>query len=99
MPKDSATLFDRPLAPEQRDEMLDALARKVVDRRLETPAILFLEMHRPLTFLASQSLIVGMPFLAPLFGPDKVEAYSALLQDRANVDRLIDRIQALAEER
>ncbi|HEY3283938.1 MAG TPA: hypothetical protein VGN26_16850 [Armatimonadota bacterium] len=90
---------DTPLTDEERDAMLETLAAKVVARRLETPAILFLEMHRPLNFLASQSLIVGMPFLAPLFGPDQVEAYSALLQDSANVDRLIDRIQCLVDER
>lgn len=92
-------MLDTPLPEEERDRLLDIVARKVVERRLETPAILFLEMHRPMSFIASQGMVVAMPFLAPLFGPENVERVSKLLEDRENVDRLVDRIQRLAEER
>lgn len=82
------------LAEEDRDRLLDAAAAAVVERRLEVPAVLFLEMNRPLSFVASQALIVFAPLLGPLFGPERLERLTALLEDRENVDRLLDRIEA-----
>jgi len=75
------------------------LARKIVSRRLETPAILFLEMHKPLAFLASQSVLVASPVLVPIFGREGVERYSQLLSTQENVELLIRRIEDLSEER
>jgi len=87
------------LSPEERDRMIEELAHKIVDRRLETPAILFLEMHKPVTFLASQSVLVASPFLVPLFGRDGVRRYSQLFSAQENVELLIRRIEELADER
>ena len=87
------------LSPEERDRLIDDLARRVVDRRLEMPAVLFLEMHKPVTFLASQSLLMAGPLLAPLFGIEGMRRYSQLLATRENVELLIRRIENLAEER
>lgn len=92
-------LDDEELSPEERDKLIDELARKVVDRRLETPAILFLEMHKPVTFLASQTMLVASPFLVPLFGLEGVQKYSRLFSTRENVELLIQRIENLADER
>jgi len=90
---------DEELSTEERDKLIDELARKIVKRRLETPAILFLEMHKPITFLASQSLLAASPFLVPLFGRDGVRRYSRLFSTQENVELLIRRIEDLAEER
>ena len=90
---------DDELRPEDRDRLIDELARKVVDRRLEMPAILFLEMHKPVTFVASQSILVVSPLLAPLFGRESIEGYSHLFSTQENVELLIRRIEDLAEER
>ena len=78
---------------------IDLLARQIVDRRLETPALFFFEMHRPLTFLAGQSVLVATPFLAPFLGVERIEDVSRLLSDRHYLDRLLDRIEELAVER
>ena len=40
-----------------------------------------------------------MPFLAPFFGQQKVARYSRFLQTRENVEKLIQRIEDLSEER
>ena len=87
------------LSSEERDRLIDELARKIVSRGLETPAILFLEMHKPVSFLASQSLLVASPFLAPIFGIEGVEKYSRLFGSQENVELLIRRIENLAEEK
>ena len=87
------------LSPEDRDKLIDELARKIVERGLETPAILFLEMHKPVAFLAGQSLLVASPFLAPIFGMEGVQRYSSLLSSQENVEFLIRRIEDLAEEK
>lgn len=90
---------DSPLLPDSPEALIDAVARKVVQRRLEVPAVFFLEMNKPLSFIMGQSLLVAMPFLAPLLGIQRVEQLSQLLQERENVDRLIERIEELSEER
>jgi|YelNatPaOPRAMG01_1025707.scaffolds.fasta_scaffold66240_3 hypothetical protein len=78
--------------------LIEIVARKVVERRLEVPAVFFLEMNKPLSFIVGQSLLVAMPFLAPLLGLQRVEQLSILLQDRENVDRLIQRIEELSSQ-
>lgn len=87
------------LSSEERDQLIENLARKIVDRKLETPAILFLEMHKPVAFLGSQALLVASPILAPLFGMEGPEKYSRLFSSIDNVEKLIQRIEDLSEER
>jgi hypothetical protein len=91
--------FSTPLTDEEVNSKLDAAAKEVIGRRMESAAIMFLEMHKPLSYLASQSIIVGMPFLGPLFGHQKLADLSKLLADSANVEKLIIRIEELAAAR
>lgn len=91
--------FEQELPPEEVDKVIDEIARDVVRRRLETPVILFLETHKPLSFVASQALVVGSPVLGALFGIDRVARYSGLLRSRENVERLIRRIEELVAEK
>jgi len=93
------TDFTTPLSQEEIDARLDTIARQIVGRRLETPAAMFLEMHKPLSYLASQGLIVAMPIVGPFVGHQNVADYSKILSNSANIERLIQRIEELAEER
>lgn len=88
-----------PLTDERRGEVIDAIARKIVGRRLETPAVLFLDMHKPLSFIASQAMLVGLPFLGMFFGAQPVADISKLLKDRENVEALIERIEEMSAEK
>ncbi|MCS6950712.1 MAG: hypothetical protein RMM06_05305 [Armatimonadota bacterium] len=90
---------DDELSDEERDAILERIARGIVQRGMAAPAVLFLEMNKPLSFLASQSLIVLTPFLAPFVGIDNVYRYSRLLEKRENVERLIERIEQLEHEK
>lgn len=87
------------LSPDDRDKLIDELARKIVGRGMETPAIMFLEMNKPLAFIASQSMLLASPFLAPIFGMEGVQKYSRLFSSPDNIELLIQRIEDRAEEK
>lgn len=95
-------MFDElgePLSEEETQKFVTDVATAIVKRRLETPAVLFLEMHKPLSYIAGQGLIVAMPFLGPILGQDRIARFSRFLQGRDNLERLIQRIEDMAEER
>ncbi len=88
-----------PLTDAERDSLVDSIARAIVDRRLETPAVFFLEAHKPLSFVASQTMAVAVPLLGPLLGAQRMADLSKLLKDRENVELLLARIEDMASER
>jgi len=82
-----------------RERVIERVARIVVERRLETPAMMFLESNRPLTFLAGQGMLAALPVVGAFIPPAEVEALSRVLDSEESLDRLIERIEALAQER
>lgn len=91
--------WDVEIPNDERDRWIDKLATGVVARAMETPTILFLEMHKPLSFIASQGVVVMSPFLAPLVGFENVRLAVKLMERRENVELLIQRIEDLSQER
>jgi hypothetical protein len=89
--------WDDDISDVRRDELIEKLAGKVVLHGMSTPAVLFLEMHKPFAFLASQTVILASGFLAPFVGIQNVQEYSKLIENRENIERLIARIETLAE--
>ncbi len=87
------------LTPEERDQIADQLAHRVVERRLETVGALFLEMHTPIAFLGGQALLVGAPIFGTLFGYENLQRLALFFQSAENVDCLLARIEALSRER
>lgn len=79
--------------------MLDQAAEWVVRKGLEAPVLMFLEMHRPLTTLASVGYTLGQPPLMFLFGFRRTEELRLLLSDRDNVEALMQRIERRSKER
>jgi len=90
-------LWKDELTQDQKQVLVEKVAQAVHKRRLETPSILFLEMHKPLASLASQSLIVFSPFLIPLVGIQNLDDYSQLVCDRKAIEDLICRLEELRE--
>jgi len=84
---------------ELRARVIESVARVIVERRLETPAVLFLESNRPLRFLAGQGLLMALPLIGSFIPPPDVEALSRILDSEDNLDALIARIETLARER
>ena len=69
--------------------MIGRLAGWITARGLESPAILFFELGKPLSLLSSQVLLV----LQPLLG-NAVDEWAELLEDPAAVDQILDRLES-----
>ena len=74
---------------EDEDELIGALASSIDRRGLATPAVVFLELVKPLSFLCSQALLVIDPVLSPLAG-DVGRRCAWLLEDGHRIDGLIE---------
>ena len=89
--------WDKELTDEERDALIESLANRVVKYKMQVPAILALEMHRPFSFLAGQSILLGSGFLAPIFGVENLQRCAKLLEKRENMDRLLLKIEQWKE--
>jgi hypothetical protein len=86
-----------PLAPEDL-ALLERLAARIVDLRLEVPAILALETSKPLALLASQAMIFFEPIAQALFpGPD-YRRLARLVEKREAMETLATLIERRAEQ-
>ena len=90
---ETQALWTEELTEQETDELLTKLATLVRSRKLEAPAIVFLEMHKPISRLAGNALIVFAPFVAPFVGIDNVHNYSRMLMQTGNVEKLILRLE------
>lgn len=86
-------LWTEELTEEQTQDLIRKAAHEINKRKMKAPAILMLEMHKPLSFLASQATIVFSPFLVPFLGFDNVNSYSKLLAKRDNIERLLQELE------
>jgi hypothetical protein len=86
--------WETELTEEETQALLDRAEHEVRKRKLNVPAILMLEMHKPLSYLGANAAIVAAPFLAPMFGFNLLNDYSRLLLKRENVEALIKRLEA-----
>lgn len=79
-------------------DRLDALLSWVERKRLQAPAALLLEMHRPLMGLAWPAAVLFGTLLAPFIGPGYYQKIEAL-RDPATLDRLLERLEPPADGR
>ena len=79
-------------------ELLDRLARRVVELHLELPAILTLETGKPLSLLAGQTLIFFEPIVQSLFAWTDYRRLAQVIERREAVEALIQRIERRADE-
>ena len=84
------------MTEEEERKLINNIAKLVVDKGLEAPAIMFLEATRPFSFIASQFAILALGPLQWLFeleGPK----YTGLFMKKENVGRIIERIEELSK--
>jgi hypothetical protein len=84
---------------EQRDAIIESLARKVVDKGMEIPVTLLLEATKPVSFIFSQGVLVLAPILYPFLGFDRIDRFAGFVNSRENIEALIRRIEELAESK
>jgi hypothetical protein len=80
------------LTDEQRD-LVERFTNWVIRRGMTVPAILFLETIKPLSFLASQAVVVGRIPAELIFDRMKIEALIGLLEDRKNVELVLREVE------
>jgi hypothetical protein len=85
------------LGDDQRDELVEQVAREIQLRGLTGPAVHFLQASRPYRPLGSHAMLFFDPVLRRVFGGELAEA-SALLADEDGIEQLIDRLEELSEE-
>jgi hypothetical protein len=78
--------------------VVDRLCREVVRRRLTTPALLYLEVSRPLHYIGSQAMHFFRPIVAALFDTRGYELFTRFLERRGSVDYLVRRLESLEDE-
>ena len=80
------------------DELLAAVAKRVVRMGLAVPAVFFLESTKPLSFVGSQVLVFLEPFVAAFLSVRNYQRFARLMEDRRNLERLIQKVEMLDEE-
>jgi hypothetical protein len=64
-------------------------AEKIRQMGLATPALLLLEAHKPLSFIAGQFILISQPVLNLFFSAAVIDKVVVLLSDRAYLEDLI----------
>ncbi len=78
--------------PEQR-ELVDKLVREVIRRRLVAPALVTLEMSRPLNFLSSQTLHFFNPMITAVTNSITSTHLADMLEHRGSIEYLIQELE------
>jgi len=90
-------MWSTELTEEETETLIEKAAQQVAKRNLHSPAILFLEMHKPLSYVGANAAVAFAPFMVPILGYDFVNDYSRLFSKRENVERLIKRLEELSK--
>ena len=77
--------------------LLDRVAARIVELRLEVPALVTLESSRPLSVLAGQAMIFFQPFVQAMFRLPDYQRFALLIERRETIAALSERIEARAD--
>ena len=80
------------LSPEQ-EEVLHKVAKKVVQKRMTVPALMFIESVKPLNFIGSQLMVFFEPIVQTLFDFKAYTIFREAIEDRQNVEVLMQLIE------
>lgn len=72
-----------------KDQLVDRFAHFIARWGLVTPAISFLEMHKPLSFVSSQALLMFQPITDFFVARELSTDLAALLADRDRLEKLV----------
>jgi len=87
------TGFEESLNDRQRD-LMNRFAERIVQMRMTTPAILFLESVRPLNYVGSQVMVFFAPVVRGFFGLPEWDELRLVLERRESIGYFLDLIEA-----
>ncbi len=97
----SMDAYQEPLT-ERELAMLERVARTIVVRGMTVPALLFLEMGKPLNYIGSQTLAFFEPIVRSLFSTTEYAEMRRILERRHAIEtlmRLVEEADALGRDR
>ena len=74
-------------------KIFDKVALKIKKFGMVTPAILFLESVKPLSYVGSQTMVFFQPIIKTIFKGRDYDRFSRLLEHRSSINELIKRIE------
>lgn len=80
--------------PEEELAVLEKVARKVVEKSMTVPAIVFLESVKPLNYIGSQTMVFFEPIVQSLFNLKDYDTLRTALEKRQTIEILIQKIEA-----
>ena len=92
-------IFADPISNVDHSELIKKVAAKIVRRRMSAPASLLIESLKPINRIAGQAVLVVSPFLTLFVSYEKIEQFCDMLQDRKNVEKLLNEIKNLEDEK
>jgi hypothetical protein len=84
--------------PEAERRVVDRLCQEVVRRDLVAPALMFLEMLRPLNYVGAQALHFFQPMIGALVDGDAPKHFASFLERRGAIDELCRTLEAYRPE-
>jgi hypothetical protein len=82
---------------EQQKTAVDLVCSEIARRHLTTPALIFLETFRPLSFVGSQAMHFFEPIVSAVIRGDTYHPFAEFLERRGSVDyicRELERLEA-----
>ena len=84
---------------ESQRAAVEKLCGEIVRRRMATPALMALEMSRPLNYVGAQVMHFFAPIVTVLFDKAAYNDLAEFLEHRSSIDYVCRRINALDEQR
>ena len=75
--------------------ILSIFAGSIVDKGMTVPALFFLESTKYVSFVGSQIMVFFGPVVTSFINSEKYYNFSELLEDRNNVEFLLDEIERI----
>jgi hypothetical protein len=79
-------------------QVVDKVCREVMRRGLATPALVFLEIFRPMNYIGSQAMHFFRPIVTVILDGEGYRHFSEFLEHRESVDYLRRRIEELEDQ-
>lgn len=86
------------ISEDERDRIIEAVAREIVRRGFTTPALLFIELSKPINFIASQLLMALDPLVSSILTSSDYRKFSLLMENDENIERLLQAIERISVE-
>jgi len=86
------------LKEEEKNQIIEQIAKNVVGRGLTVPAIVFLDSIKIFAKVSSYTFLL---FMSPIAGFAGINGYlyTGFFKDRENIERLIKRIEELSKDK